>query len=277
MKSLWISIFLLLAAFPAYAETAPSPGRSFVDHSISRPYFYQVTKGREVHYLLGTYHLIIQWRDFSDRVHAAFSAAKIVITKTQYEDKWRSYLKISFDDLVGGETENPKLSKKNQQKLHDLGIPEKLIATIADDDCSAVLFYPYIEKYPFYLLDADIYLQAKSAGKRTVRLDTKQILAAAETFSKSSSSSCSVRGMLNSLSTETILEIGRNGIDEYRSSDLDIKPSERDPGVAYRNQIWISKILETFQRGPSFVAVGATHLWGGEGLIALLAARNNME
>lgn len=271
MKNIWIVLsFLLLSVSSTYTDVGFAAPRSVENNSISRPYFYRITKGKEVHYLLGTYHMVFQWKDFSQSVHAAFREARNIITETEYAEQWRSYLKISFDDLAVSQTQNPNLSAENRQKLRDLGFPESLIPTLADDNCFGLLFYPHIEKFPFYQMDADIYLRAKDAGKKTVKLDTEEILTAARAPSSSSSSSCSVSELLNELSIDKILEIGQIGIDGYLSGNLDVATQEEDPAVVYRNQMWIPTLIETFHQGSSFVAVGVNHLWGSDGLLTLL-------
>lgn len=264
LKALTLMIFLFgpLLSSSLWAQILPN-------NRISKPYFYRLTKEHQVHYLLGTFHSVLQWQDFPKRVHNEFAKATNVVMETEYDDKWRTYLKISIEQLGANRLKPPSyLSKENIQKLHDLGLPPELLPYIPNESCFLFIYYLSGNRYPFYTMDADIYLKAKDAGKRTFKLNTKEILEAAKA-QYSRPLSCTVSGMLDQLGTEEILDLGRNQINGYLAGDQK-GDDNSDPSADYRNERWIPQILEAFQNGSSFVAVGAYHLWGEKGLIHLL-------
>ena len=59
----------------------------------------------------------------------------------------------------------------------------------------------------------------------------------------------------------------------YRRGEVFMN-SETSLSIAFRNEAWMSKLLEELRRGDAFVAVGFGHLYGNKGLIRLLNERN---
>ncbi len=254
--------FLMIISLTAVILFTPRSNAEVIE----KPHFYQVSKGSEVHYLLGTYHLAIHWEDFPKKVHKFFESQDSVILETQYDKKHRHILTISTDSMFPATTTLPDNYK---DKLRKLGISDKLFPASIDDSCFMLLQYPFVGKYPFYLLDADIFFHAKDNGKKTFYLDTTEILENSKTAKRSPPNACTVGSLLGAFSAEQILAIGKKGFVAYKNGPTDY-PSDDDPSVAYRNQAWMPKILEVFQNNRSFLAVGARHLYGNTGLIKLL-------
>ena len=239
---------------------------------IQRPYLYRVTKGVESHYILGTFHVVVQWNELPQQVRTHFETANTVILETDYSEQSRRSIKLSFKHLaplIPTEVTSPL----DSEKLRKLGYPEALIKTAADADCFGLIYYPHMNKtkYPLYQLDADIYFQAKDGGKKIVKLDTVKILAEAATYEeKHDDGQCSAKKILANWSVEQILSIGQNALDQYRSGNLDLVASQDSPSVVYRNHSWMPTILQSFDHGSSFLAVGVDHLFGGNGILSLL-------
>lgn len=255
----WITLFISLTAVVFFSPT------SMAD-AIDRPHFYQVTKGKESHYLLGTYHLAVHWEDFPDEVHRAFERQSHLILETLYADKMRRLLTVNTDNMALPKT---TLSEAHKDKIRRLGISDKLFPKSVHSSCFMLLQYPLVGKYPFYLLDADLFFRAKDSGKKIFKLDHPEILKNAKLSEPTSPKPCTVGSILNNLSVESILNISRKGFDAYRNGPNGYVIPE-NPSVAYRNKAWMPEIIRILRSNNSFIAVGANHLYGNNGLIKLL-------
>ncbi len=76
----------------------------------------------------------------------------------------------------------------------------------------------------------------------------------------------------------------RDVVDAYRTGDLDrfvtlfqddMKGDEDDPILKDRNTKWVPEIEQYLEGGNVFIAVGAGHLFGDDGVLAQLAARGH--
>jgi len=61
--------------------------------------------------------------------------------------------------------------------------------------------------------------------------------------------------------------------EERRGNSCDPSPREMESMITARNQTWAKKLPTLIETAPSFIAVGALHLPGEEGLINLLRAQ----
>ena len=61
--------------------------------------------------------------------------------------------------------------------------------------------------------------------------------------------------------------------EERRGNSCDPSPREKESMITARNQTWAKKLPTLIETAPSFIAVGALHLPGEEGLINLLRAQ----
>lgn len=233
---------------------------------IEKPHFYKVSKGAEFHYILGTFHLGIHWDDFPYRVKKAFNSAKNIILEIEFSENSRSSLSLSLDTMAPATT---TLSETQKNKLRKLGISDKLFPESSEEDCLLFLYSPFVGKYPFYMLDKDIYFKAKDSQKNIYYLDTPEILRNSKIKGRFPSNECTVGLLLKHLSIQEILNIGRTIIINYKNGPKKYLYKE-DLSVNYRNQAWMPQILQTFRLDNSFLAIGVAHLYGEKGLIKLL-------
>lgn len=235
--------------------------------AISKPFLYQVMKGGEVHYVLGTYHSAIHWSEFPKSVTQAFIESKTVILEIDYPEDYRSALNDTFSDLM---KVMPRYehSQRTMNRLRRLRNPEEFIPFLSDSDCMGALIYPHIQDFPYYHLDGDIFFRAKDSGKLTLRLDEPN----ATDDITSTTENCSISMILKYESPEKLFRMGRETLRRYRAGDETMAYREiMDANIARRNALWMPKILSSFQQSPSFVAVGIGHLFGPNGLLVQLS------
>lgn len=129
----------------------------------------------------------------------------------------------------------------------------------------------------------DIYFQqqAKAHDKVVVGLETveDQIRAVFDQFSLERQAEMLVESVKDNKSREELLNMAQC----YQAQDLacfqrifnlsDFRPEEMKAMLHDRNAAWMKKIPELMQAKPTFIAVGAGHLIGEQGLISLLRQR----
>ena len=57
---------------------------------------------------------------------------------------------------------------------------------------------------------------------------------------------------------------------DYRKGEIPDESILNSPIVAYRNQVWMSSILQEVEKGKAFIAVGQAHLYGKKGILTML-------
>lgn len=243
------------------------------NNRVEKIYLYRVSKNGKSHYIFGTYHQIFEWDSLPEIVHSVFKPAENIVLETEYPDHARDNNVVSFADFQCKATPGLQLNEAGRRKMCELGLVEKIKRNIREDDCFALTVYPHVEAHPFYSMDSDIYFHAKDAGKNTFALDTPKILKSAPKPPQASPEACSVGDLLNRSSAQQLFDIGQASIDSYRLGSLENSRGKTDPMTVYRNERWIPRLLYIFNRGKTFVAVGAEHLFGPKGIINLLSNR----
>lgn len=237
---------------------------------ITNPHFYKITKGVEEHYLLGTVHYLIRWSDFPQYVHEIFEASPNFVNEVFFEEKRRALLEKTLENLHTRKRA-PKLTVDQLTKLEKSGLPRKLFPMNTEENFELYLFFPHSGYRPYYILDVDLYFQAKDKHKKLFKLDSEEIMSEGKKIDKPLGLADYTIG--HYLDTHTAQEYYNFGVDwqnNYRQGPGCLE-DEGTEGYAYRTQKWMPELQTLLKNhNRSFIAVGVGHFYGKRGLIELL-------
>ncbi len=286
LRALVLALALLAAALasPAAGKT-PSRGKDFL---------WKISSPGATGYLLGSVHVLESTAYRSDPAfESAFRKAQIVVFETdldQLDSKEVQRRLLYRGSYPKGESLRQSIPEKLYSRVEktagELGLPPEALnrfrpwfcaMTLANLKLAALGFNP--EKG----VDRYYYQKARSSGKKTLGLETPadQI----DIFADMSPGTQEkfLKQSLDDLEdarrqVEKILAAWKAG-DTGKVESLLLKSLRDDPGlyrrlVVQRNQRW-RKTLEHLLEGHEnfLVVVGAAHLVGPDGLVALLRAR----
>lgn len=245
-----------------------------VNSPINNPYLYEVSKGGRTSYLLGTIHLGVSLDELPahvttliDRVDSL--VVEVVLPQPQAEKMLRpnSIENAAVNERLMNPRSSP-FSALEQRKLLCHGIPAAVVENMSDDDCRTVIFAPLLfPKLTF--LDVEIMLRAHRRGIPLVALDTDKILADAKRLhpSESDLGACSVKRDLLAHDPAVFRQMSVDLTADYREGTKDF---DGDAQVDYRNRAWMPEVVRQMSSRSVFMAVGAAHLSGHDGVIKLL-------
>lgn len=251
--------------------------------TVTAPYFYRIEKGGKTSHILGTRHLGVSLTKFPKPVHDAIASATLAVFEVAPDDnsdlpaqhvvlrdvlgpdQWQHY-----QELVGEQT---------AQMLESTPPSTAILAMMAMyEDISATLDLE-IQKQ---VQDADIPTRGLETSEFQDRLLNKvldlRMLRAAIKHTKD-------RAELAKDSRKDLREYcagsdDEPGMDEDMRADLlasgytDAELKQIDEEMVYaRNADWIPKLENILAQGDVFIAVGADHLSGPKGVVALLQKR----
>lgn len=252
--------------------------------TVSAPYFFKVEKNGKTNYLLGTRHIGVAWRKMPEVVHTALQNASLVVFETVDDDGtddtptkqeparvalgpelWKRYVSFAGQSLADSVEDAPPaqamlmLMVRFEDKMSSL---EREITAEAED-----LHKPMkgLETSAFQQKLLDKYLDARAMRAFVTHLDS-----------------------LDELKQDTVedLEEFCQGTDETPGVDPEERADMLDAGYTEaeiatmdkemlfdRNRSWIPQLEKMFSGDGVFVAVGADHTRGDQGVPALLAAK----
>jgi uncharacterized protein len=251
--------------------------------TVKGPYFYRIEKAGKTSHMLGTRHISVPLAKFPQSVRDALAASKLAVFEVAPDDKTDlDSPKVSLPDELG-----PDLWSHYQKIVGTQTAKALERATPAEAMIAMIAMYEDIGA----MLDLEIQRQAEAARIPTAGLESSafqdalleklldlRMLRAEVTHTKD-------RSELEKEAREDLGEYcagtdDKPGMDEdsrkdliaagYTAADLD----QIDDEMVYkRNADWIPKLEKMFETGNVFVAVGADHLIGTRGVVALLQAR----
>ncbi|HUS30425.1 MAG TPA: TraB/GumN family protein [Kofleriaceae bacterium] len=250
---------------------------------VKAPYFYSIEKAGKVSHILGTRHISVPLAKFPKEVTDAISTAKLAV------------FEVAPDDNSGVET--PKISIKNELGPDLWKKYEALVGKAAAESleeatpAEAMIWLIAMYEDIGAMLDSEIQRQVQAAKIPTMGLETSafqdtllQKLLDIRML-KAEVAHTDGRDELAKESKEDLSEYcagsdDKPGMDDdtrkdlleagYTAAEID---SIDDQMVYQRNASWIPKLEKLFAKGDVFVAVGADHLTGDRGVVALLAKR----
>lgn len=251
--------------------------------TVKGPHFYRVEKNGKTSHMLGTRHISVPLAKFPQAVRDTLAASKLAVFEVAPDDKSDvASAEVSLPQELG-----PELWKRYQEIVGTQTAKSLERATPAEAMIVMIAMYEDIGA----MLDLEIQRQAEAAKIPTAGLESSafqdalldklldiRMLRAEVSHTKD-------RSELAKESREDIAEYcagtdDRPGLDDdsrqdllaggYTAADLDKIDEEM---VYKRNADWIPKLENMFETGDVFVAVGADHLIGTRGVVALLEAR----
>ncbi len=266
---------------PTFAER-----RKLADEAcptVTGPYFYRIEKAGKTSHILGTRHLGVSLAKFPKPVHDAIASAKLAVFEVAPgDDSDLPSRKIVVRDVLGPELfehYQELVGKQTAQALESAQPSTALLAMMAMyEDLTATL-------------DIEIEHEVQAAKIPTRGLETSEfqdrlldkildqrMLKAAVEHTKD-------RAELETDSRKDLAEYcagtdDKPGMDDDMRADLlasgytDAEITKIDDEMVYaRNADWIPKLEKILAQGDVFIAVGADHLSGPRGVVALLEKR----
>lgn len=250
---------------------------------VAMPYFYRIEKAGKVSHVLGTRHVGVSLAKFPRAVHDALDAARLVVFEVAPgDDATPASSPVHLPDEVG-----PAL----WERYRALVGTDAARALERATPSTALLMMLVIYEDIGAMLDLEIQRKAIAARVPTRGLETAQFQNAllAKLFDarmlRASIESTTDRAELADVSRRDLAEYCA-GTDETPGMDEDLRrdllglgytPAELDQideeMVFVRNRDWLPKLEPILKTGGAFIVVGADHLRGSRGVIALLAAR----
>jgi uncharacterized protein len=260
--------------------------RRFADEACPRvtaPYFYRIEKNGRVSHILGTRHLGVSLAKFPPSVHTALASAKLAV----------------FEIAPGDDTD----PSGNALALRDELGPAQWahFTTLVGTDtaraleratpAAAILMMTVLYEDMTAMLDLEIQRQVEAARIPTRGLETsafqdaildklldlrmlRAVVSTTDSRAKIADESrrdlaeyCAGTDDSPGMDDTARADLLRGG---YTSAEIDRMDEEL---VFSRNADWIPKLEPLLDRGGAFIAVGADHLTGDRGVIALLQKR----
>jgi uncharacterized protein YbaP (TraB family) len=271
MKPAWVLV-VVAACSSSAAPDSPTQGEraQFVATAcpkVTNPFFYTLTKNGKISYLLGTRHVSVGLAKLPANVHAAWEKASALVVESDTIDMGPGRQVTSIETALGAD-DYAKYRKlvgsqiADQQNTHGVGNGIVSIITLFDDFDQQ--------------LDTELQRRAKEMKREIVYLET-----AADTEAIAGDDSVLGTDQLRKLlATARSRWMIRDSIShslslycdgEWESSSLE---SLNAPIVKGRNEQWIERLDKlTTERDGVFIAVGAFHVIGPEGLIDMFQKR----
>lgn len=250
---------------------------------VTAPYFYRIEKAGKVSHILGTRHVGVPLSKFPQVVHDAIDSASLVVFEVapgdDHEDEdepialreelgpkaWAHYRSLVGDALAQRlERGTPAAALLMMMVMYE-DIGAMLDMEIQDKVVKAGVATGGLETAAFQdeLLDRTLDLRMLQASIEHTE-NRKEI---ADDSRKDLSEYCAGTDDEPGMDDKQRKDLLASG---YTQGELDRMDEEM---VYERNADWIPKIEPMLDAGGAFIAVGADHLSGARGVIALLAAR----
>lgn len=277
----WAAALLLL---PLVAQGGNSPA----------PFLWQVQGPKAVHYLLGSIHMLpAAAHPLPGALDSAYAATRGLVLEADLaalgEPEFQGrLLGAARDDRPGGikSSIGDKLYKKLQLRAARLGAPAPMCDAFRAWFCAVTLELLALQGdgfLPELGIDQHFYGRAREEGRPVIGLETADAQALLFTGLSESMSVAMLAATLDELTSES--QDPAELLRMWQSSDVaaldkmlaDLR--KRYPPIyarllADRNRSWIPELAALLEaETPQLVIVGAAHLPGPDGLLALLKAR----
>jgi uncharacterized protein YbaP (TraB family) len=280
-RALFAGALALLAGVAAATEPVVAPA----------PFLYEVQGAKARHYLLGSVHLLPP-----DAVppppalDAAYAATRVLVVETDLDALGTPELQqrmagAAREDRPGGlEAQvGKKLYARLQQRARELGMPTPLCAELRAWFCALALELHPLQQAgfsPTHGIDRRYYAIAREDGRPVVSLETPEFQIGLfaqmpEKMSKQMLAATLDEATTQSQTPAELLRMWREGdLAALEQVVRDLR--KRYPDLyarilADRTRAWVAPLAERLgQDTPMLVVVGAAHLPGADGLIALL-------
>jgi uncharacterized protein YbaP (TraB family) len=258
------------------------------------PFLWEVQGPKARHYLLGAVHLLPpQAVPPPAALDAAYAATRVLVVDADLDalaspELQGRMLGAAREDRPGGlqAQVGRKLYRKLQARAKSLGMPTPVCADLRAWFCAlALALYP-LQPAQFSIVHGiarRYFTLARADGRPVATLETAESQIALfaempEAQSKQMLAATLDEATVQSQTPEALYRMWRSGdVDTLEEAIRDLR--KRYPDLyarilADRNRAWLAPVAERLRQDvPALVVVGAAHLPGADGLLALLKAQ----
>ncbi|MGE0396417.1 MAG: TraB/GumN family protein [Kofleriaceae bacterium] len=252
--------------------------------TVTAPYFFRIEKDGKTNHLLGTRHIGVAWRKMPGVVHDTFRASKLVVFETVDDDG-------TDDTPLRHSAARAELGEELWKRYRELAGPALAdsMETASPAEATLMLMVTYEDR--FSALEREITTDAEGLNKPMGALETsafQQKLLDKYLDGRAMRAFVENVDSLDELKQDTIEDLTEYcsgtdetpGVDPKERADMkksgytDAEIDRMDKELLFdRNRSWIPQLEKLFAKGDVFVAVGADHTRGTEGVPALLRAK----
>jgi uncharacterized protein len=272
-------------AIACLAQVEAAPARNFI---------WKATGKQGVVYLVGSVHLLT--KDFyplSPALETAYKSSDLLVEEVDMDEMLApgAQMQLLSRGLLSGEQTLDKVLTPATygllgKKLADVGAPVEALKRMKPWMIALTLEAMQWQKAGFDAdlgLDKHFFDQAKQEGKEVQGLETVEYQIARFDEMPMDLQDHLLAETIKGIDTEqanmtTLIESWRAGdapaVERIVLKDLQQEPRLYQRLLVERNRNWLPKLEALFSRKrPAFVVVGAAHLVGNDGLLALLKAK----
>ncbi|MCA1762315.1 MAG: TraB/GumN family protein [Cryomorphaceae bacterium] len=240
-------------------------------------------KGIKTSHLFGTVHMLPKEKfELKDKVKAAISESDVMVMELDFSDPNISMQMMNSAMMTGDETVGDFLSEDQFRILDSIliqtaGVSLMAVQKLKPFMISSMLIQRFVGSEPASF-EGTLTQMAMSDSMPIIGLET---VAEQMAVFDSISYRTQARGLIELIEDEDeVIALYDELIEAYRSEDLNAlydlilqemhSPEEEGFMLTKRNKAWIGDIGEIAKEDRAFIAVGAGHLAGSEGVIELL-------
>jgi uncharacterized protein len=290
MKTLTLTLGLLATAATAAEPAKPaSPPAPVAAHAA--PFLWEVPGPKAKHYLLGSVHLLPPTaHPLPAALEAAYAATQSVMFEADIAELTAPELQgqmlgAAREDRPGGLKSRigKSLYAKLQKRAAALGMPTPVCDQFRAWFCAwALELYPLQQAQfsPEHGLDQYFYARARDDGRPVAGLETAAwqiglFAGMSDPLSKQLLAATLDESTYTSQSPDELYRIWRTGdvatLEKVMKEMRQRYPELHASLLTTRNRAWLPTLLDRFRSDtPHLVIVGAAHVVGAEGLLALL-------
>jgi len=263
-------------------------------HAQNRDFIWRASRGQSVVYLVGSVHLLSKdYYPLSPALDKAFKETDLLVEELHLGQmaQVESQMTILMRGMLpSGQTLDKTVSPATfalvSERVKSLGLPIEPLSRFKPWALALTLLGLEWQAAGFDAdlgLDKHFYDQAVAAGKEVQGLETIEFQISQFDEMSMEEQDRMLASTLRELETEkaavTTLANAWKAGDAPTVEKIVLQELRKEPGMyqrllADRNRTWMPKIEALFSRkGRSFVVVGAAHLVGPDGLLALLKAK----
>lgn len=232
---------------------------------VQNPFLYKISRGGKTSVILGTRHLGLRLEQFPQFVKNEFLRAQIFLGEDIETDEVKPRLSRV------AKFENANLNTKTRRALEQRGMDLQKFNR-QDEELKICLRYIFWEASPEWSkIDRELEREASKHKKQIIALDSSTDVTRAV---EQAAAICDANALVSELSPSAARQRFVTNYRDYLLGNerLLIPDQEIDKMllISERNFAWLPKILEAHSQGDAFIAVGALHLGGENGLLELL-------
>lgn len=247
---------------------------------IENPLYYSVSYNGKTSHILGTIHFGVPLEELPSAVMTDLTSSSTILQEYAFDPKDAQLMLTDFEGhffelhakflAKWPKKTGVQLDEVQKQELINRGIPASIAQKATSSQCKLASGGRF--SFPKLIsMDMQIRVLCDQAQKKMIFLDSDELLK--QSNEKFSEPDCDLREKLKepleeSQAESDLLKSAYRSGDEYY-----ITAYSFDGDVEFRNLNWMPQILTAFQEGDAFLAVGAAHLFGDQGILLELQRR----